>query len=70
MPDLMPGLPSGYRARPATADDTGDIHRLVATCERALFGRVQTDLGRIAADLARPGLVPEPDTRLIHDRAG
>ena len=66
----MPGLPPGYRARPVTADDTGEIHRLVAACERELFGRVQTDLGRVAADFARPGLVPELDTRLIHDRAG
>ncbi|MER6290358.1 GNAT family N-acetyltransferase [Streptomyces sviceus] len=70
MPDLVPGLPPGYRARPATAEDTSDIHRLVGACERELFGRVQTDLGRIAADFARPGLVPELDTRLIHDRAG
>ncbi|MGW2048359.1 GNAT family N-acetyltransferase [Streptomyces sp. NPDC001858] len=70
MPDLVPGLTPGYRARPATADDAGEIHRLVAACERKLFGRVQTDLGRIAGDFARPGLVPELDTRLIHDRAG
>lgn len=70
MPDLVPGLPSGYRARPVTADDTGDIHRLVTACERELFGRARTDLGRIAADFARPGLVPELDTRLVHDRAG
>lgn len=70
MPDLVPGLPPGYRARPVTADDADGIHRLVTACERELFGRVQTDLGRIAADFARPGLVPELDTRLIHDRAG
>ena len=70
MPDLTPGLPPGYRARPATADDLGTIHRLVAACERELYGRVQTDLGRIAADFARPGLAPELDTRLIHDQAG
>ncbi|WP_405915015.1 GNAT family N-acetyltransferase [Streptomyces sp. NBC_00728] len=43
---------------------------MVAVCERELFGRVRTDLGRVAADLARPGLVPEADTRLVHDRAG
>lgn len=70
MPDLVPELPPGYRARPVTADDTGDIHRLVAACERELFGRVYTDVGRVAADLARPGLVPESDTRVIHHRSG
>ncbi|MFF4056563.1 GNAT family N-acetyltransferase [Streptomyces sp. NPDC001668] len=70
LPELMPLLPPGYRARPVTADDTGDIHRLVAACERELFGRARTDLGRIAADLARPGLIPESDTKLIHDRRG
>jgi ribosomal protein S18 acetylase RimI-like enzyme len=66
----MPGLPPGYRARPATADDLGDVHRLVTACERELRGQAHTDLGRIAADLARPGLDRELDTRLIHDRAG
>ncbi|MFI1533152.1 GNAT family N-acetyltransferase [Streptomyces anandii] len=70
LPDLVPGLPPGYRARPMTAHDTGEAHRLVAACERALFGRVHTDAGRIAADFARPGLVPPLDTRLVTDRAG
>lgn len=70
MPDLEPRLPTGYRARPVTADDTADVHHLVATCERALYGRVQSDPGRIAAALARRGLIPELDTRLVHDRAG
>ncbi|MEV6581215.1 GNAT family N-acetyltransferase [Streptomyces sp. NPDC051582] len=53
-----------------TSDDTADVHRLVSACERELFGRGHTDLGRIAADFARPGLIPESDTRLIHDRSG
>ncbi|MEV8527146.1 GNAT family N-acetyltransferase [Streptomyces sp. NPDC052000] len=70
MSDLTLGLPPGYRARPTTADDLGDIHHLVTACERELYGQVHTDLGRIAADLARPGLAPELDTRQIHDRAG
>ncbi|MEU5098001.1 GNAT family N-acetyltransferase [Streptomyces sp. NPDC020996] len=70
MSDLMPELPPGYRARPTTADDLGDVHRLVTACERELYGQAHTDLGRVAADLARPGLVPELDTRQIHDRAG
>jgi ribosomal protein S18 acetylase RimI-like enzyme len=70
MPELVPPLPAGYRARPATADDISTIHRLVSACERELYGRVQTDPGGIAAVLARPGLVPELDTLLIHDRTG
>ncbi|MFG3114312.1 GNAT family N-acetyltransferase [Streptomyces sp. NPDC048197] len=39
-------------------------------CEEEVYGRVRTDAGGIAADLARPGLVPELDTVLVHDRAG
>ncbi|WP_159477864.1 GNAT family N-acetyltransferase [Streptomyces caniferus] len=70
MPLLAPVLPPGYRSRPATADDIGTIHTLVAACERALYGRVQTDAGAVAAVFARPGLVPESDTVLVHDRCG
>ncbi|MFC9324028.1 GNAT family N-acetyltransferase [Kitasatospora sp. NPDC057015] len=70
MPVPHPALPSGYRARPTTAEDVDTVHRLVGACERELYGRAQTDPGRIAADLARPGLVPELDTLLIHDRTG
>jgi mycothiol synthase len=70
MSELMPALPSGYRPRPATADDIGSIHRLVSACERELYGRARTDPGGIAAILARPGLVPELDTLLIHDGTG
>ncbi|MEU9125178.1 GNAT family N-acetyltransferase [Streptomyces sp. NPDC048506] len=70
MPNLMPALPSGYEARPATADDVPAIHRLVAACERELNGRVHADPGGIAADLSRPGMVMERDTVLLHDQAG
>ncbi|MHB6905988.1 GNAT family N-acetyltransferase [Streptomyces sp. DB-54] len=70
MPDLLPTLPAGYEARPTTADDVDPVHRLVAACERALYGRVQSAPGVIAADLGRPGLDPERDTLLVHDRAG
>lgn len=70
MPETVLELPSGYRARPATTDDIDAIHRLVADCERELHGPVHTDAGAVAADLARPGLVPELDTLLVHDRAG
>ncbi|WP_306319917.1 MULTISPECIES: GNAT family N-acetyltransferase [unclassified Streptomyces] len=67
---LVPVLPAGYRSRPATLDDVGMIHALVAECERALYGRVQGDVGGVAAVFARPGLVPETDTVLVHDRSG
>ncbi|MEU6553899.1 GNAT family N-acetyltransferase [Streptomyces sp. NPDC046915] len=70
MPDLVPALPPGYRAGPATADDISAIHRLVSACERELYGRWQTDTGAVAAVLARPGLAPQLDTLLIHDQAG
>ncbi|MGG2465028.1 GNAT family N-acetyltransferase [Streptomyces sp. RGM 3693] len=70
MPVLLPTLPAGYEGRPTTADDVTAIHRLVAACERALYGRVQADPGGIAADLDRPGLDPQRDTLLVHDRAG
>ncbi|MER7988642.1 GNAT family N-acetyltransferase [Streptomyces noursei] len=70
MSELLPPLPAGYRARPTTVDDVAAVHRLVATCERALHGRAETDPGGIAADLHRPGLDPVRDTLLVHDRAG
>ncbi len=70
MPDLVPTLPLGYQAHPATAFDISTIHRLVSACEREVHGRVRTDLGGIAAVFARPGLIPELDTLLIHDQTG
>lgn len=69
MSDLIPQLPRGYRARAATVDDVDAIHRLVAACERDLYGSVHSDAGSIAADFARAGLVPELDTLLVHDDA-
>ncbi|MER5863039.1 GNAT family N-acetyltransferase [Kitasatospora sp. NPDC002040] len=63
-------LPAGYRSRPATAADLPAIHGLVTACERALYGRAETDLDAVAADLARPGLVPGLDTVLVLDPAG
>lgn len=70
MPALTPGLPAGYEGRPATSCDISSIHGLVQACELELHGRVYTDAGGIAADLNRPGLVPEKDTLLVHDGAG
>lgn len=70
MINLVTELPSGYQARPATSYDIGAIHSLVAACERELYSRVLSDPGGIAADMARPGLIQELDTLLIHDRAG
>ncbi|BFV55483.1 mycothiol synthase [Kitasatospora sp. CMC57] len=63
-------LPAGYRTRPATAADLPAIHRLVESCEQALYGVAETDLDTVAADQARPGLVPELDTVLVHAPTG
>lgn len=70
IPKLSPQLPAGYRSRPATAADVGAIYRLVAACQRALHGRVESDLDGIAAAFARPGLDPALDTLLVYDPAG
>ncbi|MFJ4482721.1 hypothetical protein ACIP3D_10285 [Streptomyces longwoodensis] len=65
---LTPSLPPGYHCRPCTPEDVPVLHALVADCERDLYGRSRTDAGAVAADLRRPGLVPELDTVLVHDR--
>jgi mycothiol synthase len=70
MLSMAPSLPSGYRSRPASVDDVPAVFALVTACERELYGRVQSDIGVVAADLARPGLVPETDTVLVLDQAG
>ncbi|MGW0411993.1 GNAT family N-acetyltransferase [Streptomyces collinus] len=70
MPDPTPALPPGYRAAPATIQDISSIHRLVSACEREMHGQARTDPGGVAAVFARPGLILELDTLLIHDQAG
>ncbi|MER6329485.1 GNAT family N-acetyltransferase [Streptomyces sp. NPDC001034] len=64
------GWPAGYRVRPATASDTGVVHRLVGACECALHGRATTGTDRIAADLGFAGGEPAGDTVLVQDRGG
>ncbi|WP_432135334.1 MULTISPECIES: GNAT family N-acetyltransferase [unclassified Streptomyces] len=71
----MPGLPSlplpvGYRGRPATIADACPIHRLITAREDELYGRAETGIDRVAADLALPGLHLASDTVLVHDRPG
>ncbi|MFG2533599.1 GNAT family N-acetyltransferase [Streptomyces sp. NPDC048516] len=70
MLSMVPSLPPGYRSRPAGVHDIPAIRALVTACEREVYGRVQSDAGAVAADLARPGLVSEWDTVLVLDRAG
>ncbi|MGW0082939.1 GNAT family N-acetyltransferase [Streptomyces sp. NPDC003393] len=41
---------------------------MIVACEREVHGRAETEPDRVAADLAVPGLVPELDTLLVHDR--
>jgi mycothiol synthase len=62
--------PAGYQSRPATTADVPAIHRLVAACEQELYGRTETDIDAVAADLARPGLDPALDTLLVYDPVG
>ncbi|ASW56940.1 GNAT family N-acetyltransferase [Plantactinospora sp. KBS50] len=66
----QPSWPAGYTGRAATHEDVPAIHRLVAECERALYGRVETDPDVIAAELARPGLDPARDTMLGYGPSG
>ncbi|MEH0548997.1 GNAT family N-acetyltransferase [Streptomyces sp. B21-105] len=66
----LPGLPIGYRSRPATMTDVEAIHRLVAACEHRLHGRAMTDADGIAADLGQPGLDLASGTVLVHDHGG
>ncbi|MFJ9691880.1 GNAT family N-acetyltransferase [Kitasatospora sp. NPDC101183] len=63
-------FPSPYLHRPAALADAPAVHALVAACERELLGRAETELDRIAADLALPGVDPALDTLLVHDTAG
>ncbi|HEX6686653.1 MAG TPA: GNAT family N-acetyltransferase [Candidatus Limnocylindrales bacterium] len=59
-----------YHTRPATTADLPAIHQLIAACETRLHGRPQTDPDAVAAHLARPGLDPTTDTRVVHDEDG
>jgi ribosomal protein S18 acetylase RimI-like enzyme len=70
MRPLAPSLPPGYRCRPWTPGDVPALHALVSDCERDLYGLSRTDAGAVAADLTRPGLVPELDTVLVCDPLG
>jgi mycothiol synthase len=62
-----PALPAGYRARPATAADIPAIHRLVAACELAGHGRVETDRGGRALSLyERVGMTVRRSSTVYH----
>lgn len=63
-------LPNGYTGRAAAEVDLPAIHAMVAACEQALAGHSETDLDRVAAGLARPGLIPERDSLVVHDAGG
>ncbi|MBD0673525.1 GNAT family N-acetyltransferase [Streptomyces sp. CBMA156] len=63
-------FPASYRWRAATVADARAVHELVATCERELLGRPETEPDRIAADLGLPGLDPAVDTLLVYDATG
>jgi mycothiol synthase len=63
-------LPPGYATRPVTTADIPAIVELVVAGERERYGRAETDPDRVAADLARPGLDPALDTRLVSGPGG
>ncbi|MFG3438232.1 GNAT family N-acetyltransferase [Nonomuraea sp. NPDC047897] len=56
-------------SRPRAADAAA-IHELVAACDLAVLGRVDTTLDDIADELAEPGFDPGRDGWLAHDAGG
>ena len=65
-----PALPDGYRCDPATLDDAPAIHAVIEACERSRYGRSQTDLSHVIADLSRPGLDPRLDVLVVRGPRG
>ena len=59
-----------YRLAPGALSDAPDIHALISACERSMYGRVQTDLTHVTADLTRPGVEPAKDVRLVRGPEG
>lgn len=57
------------RLRPVSPDDIPAMHGVVAAYEEAVLGRVESDVDRIQADLARPGLDPALDS-VVADEDG
>ncbi|MEU8221771.1 GNAT family N-acetyltransferase [Kribbella sp. NPDC048915] len=53
-----------FTFRPATLDDAPAIHGLIAAAERNWHGQVSTDVTGVAADLQRPLITLDLDTRL------
>ncbi|MGY0234408.1 GNAT family N-acetyltransferase [Longispora urticae] len=62
-------VPAGYWTRPADLADVPKIQALVASCERDLLGRAETDSGTVAAAFARPGFDADADTVLVYDES-
>ena len=62
--------PAGYRFEPATLSAAAGIHTLIGASERELYGRVQTDLSHVVANLSLPGLDPRRDALVARDAAG
>ncbi|MGZ6751959.1 MAG: GNAT family N-acetyltransferase [Nocardioides sp.] len=59
-----------FSSRPVTPADHAGVHALVAAYERDAYGRVESDVDRVSADLARPRLDPATDSLLVEDEDG
>ena len=67
---VHPVLPDGYRCDPASLDDAPAIHAVIDACERSMYGRSQTDLSHVVADLTRPGVDPRLDALTVRGPSG
>jgi mycothiol synthase len=61
-------LPDGLTARPATGGDVGAIYELIAACELADDGVVESDEHDIAVGFGRYGFDPALDSLLVFER--
>ncbi|WP_350276654.1 GNAT family N-acetyltransferase [Kribbella sp. HUAS MG21] len=59
-----------FTTRPATLDDAPAIQQLIAAAEQLWHGQVQTAAGAVAADLRRPLITLDLDTRVIEATNG
>ena len=69
-PPPHPALSDGYRCDPASLDDAPAIHTVIDACERTMYGRSQTDLSHVVADLTRPGVDPRLDALVVRGPSG
>src|SRR4051794_38914367 len=59
-----------FTRRPATLDDAAAIHQLIAAAERRWHGQVEAVPDAVAADLRRPLITLDLDTRVVEAAHG